>query len=780
MEGLANLGRPATVFFPVELIEQGLSLLLSGLNNTLAVQSNPDWVWPLWLERQQDPETAAFIPTGVNLMTANLSMRNWTSLGLADSRKEIMVDPAGMLTLWPFGWSLFPYLRMEDRHFLPPRLGGRIGQQLEGGVYPRVITQYHVSDHLSWTSKIMALEADGEELIEFSHHLVNHAQTPVSITLGIAIRPYNSLTIGHINRIKFKNRLWRVNRKPGLLLMEEPHEVRVSDRHRGDPLFTDAPNTRQIQGVSKSGILSGVAEYRFHLEPGERKSVHSFGILGKTSNRPNLKFHNLDRDVVSEALGRTRSQWAERNKQGMTLSLPDKRLETAFHAVKNHLHVFDDQDHFTPGTFFYHSHWIRDSAFIAAAFENLSMGSRVAAKMKGYLATQTRDGFFRSQNGEWDSAGQAMVTLVNHVRRNHDTRLLEQMKPALLKGVRWIEHMRGQSLNAKTPHMGLLPAGISAEHFGPNDHYFWDNFWCLAGIRDTVWALDKLGAQSEKARIPDIHDAYEHDLRAAMDAAMTRSGNMRLPTSPYRNMDSAGIGNLVAITPLDLFPSDCAWAKPTVDFLLQHNLHKGLFFQKIIHTGLNAYLSAQLAKTLIALDDSRFETILTALLDFAGPTFTWPEAINPATRGGCMGDGDHGWAAAEFVGLVRDMLVREQGDALMLGAGIPRHWFKPNMRVEVNRASTRHGLISYILTAETKALTIRWRLKRNPLQEERPMYLLLPQSLPMGGELVSPHGVERSRVLLKEQRGSLFIPIFPLEQPLEPMRDVQGIKELQS
>jgi hypothetical protein len=43
---LRHAGRPAEVSFPAELVEQGLSVILAGLNNTLAVQSNPTWVWP--------------------------------------------------------------------------------------------------------------------------------------------------------------------------------------------------------------------------------------------------------------------------------------------------------------------------------------------------------------------------------------------------------------------------------------------------------------------------------------------------------------------------------------------------------------------------------------------------------------------------------------------------------------------------------------------------------------------------------------------------------------
>jgi len=71
----------------------------------------------------------------------------------------------------------------------------------------------------------MALLAEGEELISFRHRVANVSTLPVTLRFGLALRPYNPLTIGHINRIKFKRRLWRVNGKPGLLLTRDPDVV---------------------------------------------------------------------------------------------------------------------------------------------------------------------------------------------------------------------------------------------------------------------------------------------------------------------------------------------------------------------------------------------------------------------------------------------------------------------------------------------------------------------------------------------------------------------------
>ena len=56
----------------------------------------------------------------------------------------------------------------------------------------------------------------------------------------------------------------------------------------------------------------------------------------------------------------------------------------------------------------------------------------------------------------------------------------------------------------------------------------------------------------------------------------------------------------------------------------------------------------------------RWLELLEGILAHASSTWTWPEAIHPHTGGGCMGDGDHGWACAEVLTLVRQALVREQ------------------------------------------------------------------------------------------------------------------------
>jgi hypothetical protein len=727
IEGLSHLGRPAETFFPSELFEQGVSLFLAGLNNTMAFQSNPGWVWPYWLELQQNPRSTGFVPTGVNVVTANLTMRNWVSLGVAGSEREAMIDPVGMLTLKPFGWSVLPYLHHQGQLFLPPRHAGMIRQRYREGRLPCLVTEYAVAPDLSWSSETMALVIDKEEVISYNHTLVNRGDAPLEIRFGLSIRPYNPLTFGHINKIKFKNNLWRVNRLPGLLMMQTPDHLALGDRKSGEPIDRGPASYARHSVSSRAGFVAGSAEYDLRLMPNETRVIETLGLI--VNRGAERKFTHLPRHRIARAKEEELARCRERSGQGCTVRLPDRDLEDAFHAVKNRMHVFDDGSHFSPGTFYYHSCWIRDSAFMALAFCNLGLRAEVLAKIPRLMKLQRRDGSFSSQKGEWDGTGQILYTVLEILFRFGTRQELQTWYGHLRRGWLWIEKTRKKSKESRAPHAGLLPAGISAEHFGPNDHYFWDNFWSLAGMAMLKKGAELLGEESDAWVIHESFEEYRADLQDAMDHAIAQSGGGALPPSPYRKVDTASIGTLAAISPLDLFSCHESWVAPTVAALCATNLMDGLFFQSIIHTGFNTYLSLQLARVLLNLGDGRCHAILDAVLKLGRGVHAWPEAAHPLTKGGCMGDGDHGWAAAEFINVVRNLFVMEEEGRLVLAKGMRAEWISSGRPMAITQASSRYGTISWELRATGNELHFRYSLHRAELQHPAPLILCLPKGL---------------------------------------------------
>jgi hypothetical protein len=269
---------------------------------------------------------------------------------------------------------------------------------------------------------------------------------------------------------------------------------------------------------------------------------------------------------------------------------------------------------------------------------------------------------------------------------------------------------------------GLLPAGFSAEHLGPNDFYYWDDFWAVAGLRAAADLLGDGDAPLARACAAEAEE-FAETIRRSFPTGPHRRYPGAIPASPHRRMDSGAVGSLVAGYPLQLFAPDDAWIAKTADYLCEHCLHGGGFFQDMIHSGINAYLTLHLAQVRLRAGDAAAAwTLMDSVADLASPTGQWPEAIHPLTLGGCMGDGQHIWAAAEWLMLVRNLFVREEGDALVIGAGVRPEWLRAGP-ANFGPTLTPHGAVSVSFTAQAADVRVAidgaWRSGTAPRMELR-------------------------------------------------------------
>jgi hypothetical protein len=89
--------------------------------------------------------------------------------------------------------------------------------------------------------------------------------------------------------------------------------------------------------------------------------------------------------------------------------------------------------------------------------------------------------------------------------------------------------------------------------------------------------------------------------------------------------------------------------------------------------------------------------ILNWFLRHATPTFTWAEGIHPTTRGGNMGDGHHGWAVADCLLAIRNLLLFEEGNHLVITPVMPKEWTRENNVIKVEDAPTYFGNTSFTI-----------------------------------------------------------------------------------
>jgi len=283
-----------------------------------------------------------------------------------------------------------------------------------------------------------------------------------------------------------------------------------------------------------------------------------------------------------------------------------------------------------------------------------------------------------------------------------------EWRQAIHRGGRWIKHKRlPESINS--PHAGLLPVGFSAEHLGPNDYYYWDNFWGVAGLRAAAKLLEAFGEERLSEEFQQEAETLMAAVERSLEITVSRRCRRGMSASPYRRMDAGAIGSLAVGYPLQLWPPHDRRLLDTAEFLMDRCFVDGGFFQDMIHSGINAYLTLHVAQVLLRAEDPRFFDLVRVVAEQASPTGQWPEAIHPHTGGGCMGDGQHVWASAEWILMMRNCFVREEGDHLVLASGIPKSWLDQEKILSLGPTLTPYGAISISIRPEPQKVFVAWK-----------------------------------------------------------------------
>ncbi|HEX2047338.1 MAG TPA: hypothetical protein VHF27_06205, partial [Acidimicrobiales bacterium] len=706
-----RLGETVEVQLPSELLPVGARTLFRAVRTRGAAQLGVDWVWPYWLERQLDPRSPAFVPRGHLPVTTNMTGRNWTGVAPPHCVHKAIVDRRGLLTPWFDGWSLDWWIGTGSGWHLPSR-AREVRQALIGGT-PVVETVMPV-DGGDAAGRVYAVGGD-EPLVVLE--IVN--RTSAALTAALAIRPYNPEGLAVIERIEMHGRTVTVDGRPGLFLPRDPKGIAASNFHDGDSALavmagqaSDAlpPGLRCDAGLAQAAFL-------FDLDAGERLRAavplapHRRARRRAPRERAGRVTHRIE--TVPSADDVVRS-WQAETDRDVRLRLPPGALADAVEANRRYLLVFHDGEDVTPGPFTYHRFWFRDAAYLLAAMDRFGFHAEAAQVLRSYAGRQHLDGFFFSQRQEWDANGAALWSLAEHWRLTRETGCIDAA--SVLKAVRWIERKRNTRRRRNDPSLrGLMPASISAEHLGPFDYFYWDSFWSLRGLVDGALLLGLAGLHDEAAEARGWAEDLRRDLARSMTLVAERLATDIIPAGPRRRIDPAVIGSLVACSPLRLLPATHPGIAATVEAIRQRFCIGPAFFQAISHTGLGTYLTLQLAEVELEAGDRRALSRLEWMAEVATPTFTWPEAIHPHLGDGCMGDGHHGWAAADFLSLVRNLLVREVGPedqpSLALCTMLPDAWSGKDL--EVQNAPTHAGRLSFALSWRHGQPLLRWRLDRH-------------------------------------------------------------------
>lgn len=653
---LRRFGHPSEVQEPIELIRAGVVFHARGLINTRAIQYNLDWVWPYWVVKQFKPNDSSFIPRGFSFSHVNLTHRNWTAVGLPDWDAYPIVDPRGLVTPVFDGWSLDFWVMSNDKGTLFPSHAESAIQQLDFSSGLAVHTQTS-KNGLTLNTSVRAIHSG--DTPQLAIHAATNAEKGAYIIL--AFRPYNPEGIQFIEQIRYDENLgeFLVNDKDNVRTGQTPEKILFSSYNQGD-VSAVLDDTQSVMSVDcPIGMATAAAFFPVREDRMGGIDVRMDLISDSRISHRTVKTETMD--------------WERHIEKTAKLKLPDPQIQFLYDAAVRTLLLLSADEAF-PGPYTYKRFWFRDSCFILNALLALGLGRRSERLAARFPERQKMNGYFQSQEGEWDSNGQ-VLWIADRLQQLTGCEYDQRFLNALFKGGDWI-HKKRIKTGGEEIHQGLFPPGFSAEHLGPNDYYYWDAFWGLAGLRALVRTAKRNGLHKKLNGIEKNTDDFERSIFSSISRIPGRISKGAIPASPYRRMDAGAVGSLVADYPLQLTAPGDERIMNTIDYLKTNCFHSGAFFQDMIHSGINAYLTLDIAQTLLRAGDPEYRQLIDIIAGLASPTGQWPEAIHPITGGGCMGDGQHGWAAAEWIMMIRNLFIREENEKMIVGSGIFPRWLE--------------------------------------------------------------------------------------------------------
>lgn len=647
-------------------------------------------------------------------------------VGVMDQRSATEVTPEGFL------YTGFGELMLFVGN--PPRPIDVRVKTLNNGYLP-VVQYLFAQDDVLYRVDVLAATLDGKPespLVNFINFRAQpgNVKKPISVWLGVGVRYTSQTNIGNGNG---DNRFHRpvLSTKPGAYYQAgvdfNPDWTYSFDADAflrdGKVMyqFPTSPEPQKLMTLKtsynypqdlKSRKLKiwpdtpvGIVLYKLTFAPGETEKTLEFRMPYEPVAPDNPLVAQMRSAHFMDYYQRTVKYWDDLLARGIDISVPERKVNDTFKANLIYDLIARDKvgDDYvqTVNKFHYHAFWLRDASYIVRMYDLSGYHDFARQCLEFFARWQQPDGNFVSQGGQFDGWGQTMWAYGEHYRITHDRAFAEQVYPAVQKAVAWLHQAR------ESDPLHLMPSTTPGDNEDISGHVTGHNFWALAGLKNAIALAEALGHTSDIKAWRREYDDYLSAFRGALAKATANTGGYIPPGLDGQH--GQDWGNMLAVYPeVILDPTD-----PMVTATL--NATRAKYQEGIMTYGdgvfLHHYLTMKNTETeLIRGDQQMAIEELYALLVHTSSTHAGFEySIHPwGTRDFDGNMAPHGWFAAKFRAVVRDMMVREQGDDLHLLSAISPAWSKEGEHVRVQRAATNFGAVNFDLafTASGATLTL--------------------------------------------------------------------------
>ncbi|MFH0909631.1 MAG: hypothetical protein V1929_12795 [bacterium] len=649
----------------------------------------------------------------------------WTLAGVPGDDNEALLCEDGTIEPHKRGFSILPVVYVNGALFT--RNEARVTQSLERHCLPIPSVSWDC-EGVTMDVQLFAHGAPGVSVAYARYSITNERDRRVSGHLRLLVQPYQVYPpwqggggFSPITNIAYAQGVVSVNGRDRIYLARPADDFRVYDDNAKPGVGATRrrlgrwlPFGHRSMREDPLGFASGAIEYDFDLRP--RESVDYFVVLPLHDGRPDLDASTVQ-TVYDQKLAETIATWAGLVNR-VEIRVPDPDLVNAFKANIAYNLVTRDGPALQPGSRSYDKSWMRDGSIAANALLEAGLRDEAREFIEWFAGFQLESGevppiidtkaedplWEEKKNGliEYDSQGEFIWVIAQYYRFTGDRAFLDKMFPAVVKSLQFMEGLRAKRLTAefrdggpdKKVFYGLLPESTSHEGYD-RKHSYWDDFWALKGWEDARALAVALDRTDLLAWIDQEYADFKRCVYESIDLVCRTKGIDFIPgCAELGDIDpTSTAGALVYCDQLDALPkARLAHTFEVFDQDLRSRLEPGATYRFTPYEMRSVPALLRMGQKDKALALLRFQ------LRHRRPE-AWNHFAEVAYSGervsGYIGDMPHTWVGAEYINAVRSLFVYEQGDTLVLGAGIDPAWLETGQRMVLGSFPTCFGALSY-------------------------------------------------------------------------------------
>ncbi len=467
--------------------------------------------------------------------------------------------------------------------------------------------------------------------------------------------------------------------------------------------------------------------WRFKLKPGTSRAFDFKVPYVPLARHHTQRLTRLRAAQYDDYRDRVITFWTRLLDRATSINLPEDKVADTFKAGL----IYDliARDITEDGRFIqkvnefqYDSFYPRDAAYIARSYDLLGLHD---------IARETIAHFFEPDHGAPtalkrlmpDDWGQSLWAVAQHIRFTADVAYAHSVFPAISA------HIAAFERACADDPWGLWPATGPYDNEAITGHYTGHSFWALLGLDEAIYLARLTGREDDARRWQSIRDGYMSRFTTRLDAVTAQTGGYIPPglEDPLAGCDWANASG--GVYPFGVFEAFDHRVTATVNTIRTFKYREGIMtygpnawaVRDLVRRNqpadpgwLHHYETFYVDQTLLARGEQRavIEDLYAILAHTSSTHAGFEYSIRPwSDRDPGANRPPHGWFAARYNELLRNMFVREEGTDLHLLSAISPKWISmapgaQSTSIRVERAATRFGPLSYHIETTPESLKI--------------------------------------------------------------------------